>query len=491
MAALLKYESLKMYLGLDLGTSGVKAILIDDTQSTLAESSASLTVERPQPLWSEQDPLSWINACEKVIADIRTRMPKEFTALRGIGVSGQMHGATLLDGAGKPLRPAILWNDGRSHQECLELEEAADFRGIGGNIVMAGFTAPKLRWVEKHEPEVFEQIKQVLLPKDYVNFWLTGEYVSEMSDAAGTLWLDVKQRDWSDELLEATHLHREHMPRLVEGSQVAGNLRSELAQAWGVSNVVVAGGAGDNAATACGLGVVGAGDGFLSLGTSGVLFTVTDRFAKNTESAVHSFCHAVPGVWHQMGVILSATDALAWFAQITGKDSSQLAGLIAEKGSGPSPITFLPYLSGERTPHNAPNAAGSFHGLRREHDLSDMVQAIMEGVAFAFADCCEALADCKSLPTSVWVAGGGSQSSTWLKMISSVTGLELKVPESGVQGAALGAARLAITAANKVSEETILKTPIAKAIIEPDLNFQDAYACKYDEYKSAWRLQNR
>lgn len=470
------------YLGLDLGTSGVKALLTDDAQEPIAEGHASLSVQRPRPMWSEQDPGAWITACEAAIDQVRAKAPAELAALRGIGVSGQMHGATLLDENDAPLRPAILWNDGRAHAECAELEDRADFRGIGGNIVMAGFTAPKLRWVQKNEPDIFAATRKVLLPKDYVNLWLTGDHVSEMSDAAGTLWLDVARRDWSDALLFATDLARDHMPRLVEGSAHAGDLRPDLRAAWGVGSVAVAGGAGDNAATACGLGAVKPGDGFLSLGTSGVLFSVTDRFTTNTDNAVHSFCHAVPGIWHQMGVILCATDALAWFGEITGQPPAALSALV-EDVSAPSPITFLPYLSGERTPHNAPDAAGAFHGLRRDHGLPDMVQAIMEGVGYAFADCCAALQSASSLPKSVTVAGGGSQSDTWLQMIADITGLELQVPKSGAQGAALGAARLAMLARNDGAPEDVL----IAAEIDKTYAPNDALSSRYTKTLNAYR----
>lgn len=473
------------YLGLDLGTSGVKALLIGEGQTALAEGHAPLKVQRPHPMWSEQDPHSWITACESAIAQVRAAAPAEFAALRGIAVSGQMHGGTLLDADDRPLRPAILWNDGRAHAECAELEGLADFRGIGGNIVMAGFTAPKLRWVQKHEPEIFAQVRKVLLPKDYVGFWLTGEHVSEMSDAAGTLWLDVAKRDWSDELLAATDLTRDHMPRLVEGSARAGGLRADLAAKWGVSNVAVAGGAGDNAATAVGLGLVQPGEGFLSLGTSGVLFSVTDRFESNTESAVHSFCHAVPDTWHQMGVILSATDVLAWLGQITGQKPAALAGMVRGV-TQPSPITFLPYLSGERTPHNAPDATGAFHGLRRAHELPDMVQAVMEGVGFAFADCCRALEQCGSLPERVCVAGGGSQSEAWLQMIADITGLTLDVPESGAQGAALGAARLAILGSEDGGAAEVIRTPKISKSIAPNPALTDAYVESLEIFRAAW-----
>jgi xylulokinase len=471
------------FLGLDVGTSGVKALLIDDSQTTISEGHGLLSVERLHHMWSEQDPQSWITACEAAIDQVRAQAPTEFAALRGIGVSGQMHGATLLGANDAPLRPAILWNDGRAHAECGELEARADFRGIGGNIVMAGFTAPKLRWVQKNEPDIFERTRKVLLPKDYVNLWLTGEYVSEMSDAAGTLWLDIAGRDWSDALLSATDLTRNHMPRLVEGSTRAGDLRPELRRSWGVGAVTVAGGAGDNAATACGLGAVNAGDGFLSLGTSGVLFSVTDRFATNTERAVHSFCHAVPKTWHHMGVILSATDTLAWFGQITGQTPAALAGMVSDV-TAPSPITFLPYLSGERTPHNAPDATGSFQGLRRDHTLPDLVQAIMEGVGFAFADCCAALDAAGSRPQTVNVAGGGSQSETWLQMIANITGLVLTVPKSGSQGAALGAARLATLASDAGGARDVLTSARIDRTFEPDHTMTALYAERLEDYRS-------
>lgn len=473
------------YLGLDLGTSGVKALLIDEAQNSLAEGHVGLKVERPYPLWSEQDPASWITACDAAIEQVRAAAPHGFAALRGIAVSGQMHGAALLDAQDTPLRPAILWNDGRAHAECAELEARADFRGIGGNIVMAGFTAPKLRWVQKNEPEIFAKTRKVLLPKDFVNLWLTGEHVSEMSDAAGTLWLDVAKRDWSDELLAATDLSRDHMPRLVEGSARAGDLRPELAARWGVGSVAVGGGAGDNAATACGLGTVQPGQGFLSLGTSGVLFTVTDTFAANTDSAVHSFCHAVPDTWHQMGVILCATDALAWFGQITGQSPADLTRMV-QNVTAPSPITFLPYLSGERTPHNAPEAAGAFHGLRRDHTLPDMVQAVMEGVAFAFADCCTALDACGSLPKSVTVAGGGSQSGTWLQMLADITGLSLEVPGSGAQGAALGAARLAQLACGVGAAQDVLAPAQKARTFDPNPELRTVYMDSLQKYRDAW-----
>ena len=472
-----------MYLGLDLGTSGVKARLIDEAQVVVAEGSSSLIVERPNLGWSEQDPNSWIIACEAAIATIREHAPVAFSALRGIAVSGQMHGATLLDERDRPLRPAILWNDGRSAAECASLEARADFHGIGGNIVMAGFTAPKLEWVRKHEPVIFKKTAKVLLPKDYVGLWLTGRHMSEMSDAAGTLWLDVANRDWSEPLLRATGLSRDHMPDLVEGSEAAGQLRAELCSAWGVKNVTIAGGAGDNAATACGLGITKPGDAFVSLGTSGVLFTTSAQFASNTKGAVHSFCHAVPNTWHQMGVILSATDGLNWLADTVGQSPAKLATLVEDAPVAPSPITFLPYLSGERTPHNAPDASGAFLGLRRQHGLAEMTQAVFEGVAFAMNDCRRAIEGSGVSLNEAWVAGGGSQSKAWLNIVAAATGLTLKIPESGTQGAALGAARLAMAATGL---KDVFKSPEIEETIVPDATLLDAYSVRQKYYREAF-----
>lgn len=475
-----------MYLGLDLGTSGAKALLIDDAQTVIAEAKAPLTVQMPHPNWSEQDPDSWIAACETAILKIRETAPTQFAALRSIAVSGQMHGATLLDENDRPLRPAILWNDGRSILECVELEARADFRRIGGNIVMAGFTAPKLEWVRKNEPDLFSKVKKVLLPKDYVGLWLTGRHMSEMSDAAGTLWLDVANRRWSATLLDAGHLTTSQMPDLVEGSEQAGVLRADLASAWGVSNVSVAGGAGDNAATACGLGMTRPRDAFFSLGTSGVLFTAADHFAANIEGAVHSFCHAIPDTWHQMGVILSATDSLNWLSSIVRQSPKDLSALVPEYPNLPSPVTFLPYLSGERTPHNDPNASGSFIGLRRNHDLSDITQAVLEGVAFALKDCKLAINAAGIDFDHVWMAGGGSQSKAWLNIIASVTGLTLRLPKAGAQGAALGAARLAMMA---VGRQDVLKVPDMATQVVPDPSLSDAYAARFEAFQAAYELR--
>jgi len=314
-----------VYLGMDIGTSSVKAVLVNDAGAIVAAASRELALSHPAPLWSEQDPDAWVDAAIDAVDDLAATHPRETAQVRGIGLAGQMHGATMLGADGQPLRPAILWNDGRSHAECAELElRCPSLHAISGNLAMAGFTAPKLMWVARHEPDVFARVAHVLLPKAYVRYRLTGEMVEDMSDAAGTLWLDVGRRCWSETILEATGLGLHHMPRLVEGSQPSAVLSADFARRWGMApGVVVAGGAGDNAASAIGLGAIAPGDAFLSLGTSGVLFRVTERFAPAPRSAVHAFCHALPGLWHQMGVMLSAAASLGWLARILATASAR------------------------------------------------------------------------------------------------------------------------------------------------------------------------
>ncbi|RWF14535.1 MAG: xylulokinase, partial [Mesorhizobium sp.] len=329
-----------MYLGLDLGTSGVKALLIDAGQKVIGSGHGSLDVSRPHPGWSEQDPAHWLEACETAIAELKASHPKELATIKGIGLSGQMHGATLLDAGDKVLRPCILWNDTRSHVEAAALDADPRFRTLTGNIVFPGFTAPKLAWVKNNEPALFAQVAKVLLPKDYLRLWLTGEHISEMSDSAGTSWLEVGKRRWSSDLLTATSLDERQMPSLVEGTDQAGGLRGELASKWGIAaGIPVAGGAGDNAASACGMGTVGAGHAFVSLGTSGVLFAANASYLPNPESAVHTFCHALPDTWHQMGVILSATDSLNWLSEITGKSAGDLTGELGDTLRAPTGVT--------------------------------------------------------------------------------------------------------------------------------------------------------
>jgi len=476
-----------MYLGLDLGTSGLKALLIDAEQRVVASVTARLHLSRPRPGWCEQSPADWIRATQTALDELKQRHSAELAAVRGIGLSGQMHGATLLDAAGDVLRPCMLWNDTRSHRQASRLDADPRFRQVSGNIVFPGFTAPKLLWVRENESILFDRIARVLLPKDYLRHWLTGEMVSDLSDAAGTGWLDTGARRWSDELLAASGMRREQMPRLVEGTDVSANLRKSLAERWGMaSSVVVAGGAGDNAASAVGTGTVASGSAFVSLGTSGVLFAATDRFRPNPASAVHAFCHALPGTWHQMGVILSAASALDWYAALVGARVDELTAELGDELVAPGGVTFLPYLSGERTPHNDAAIRGVFAGLAHEHDRLVMTRAVLEGVAFALRDNLEALRAAGTELDSVVAVGGGSRSRYWLRVIASALNLAVQVPAEGDYGAAYGAARLGMIAAENTDPLAVCKPPAIAETIEPAVAQSDAFEQAYGRYRALY-----
>ncbi|HEV7433568.1 MAG TPA: xylulokinase [Pseudorhizobium sp.] len=476
-----------MYLGLDLGTSGVKAMLIDGDQQIVGSASGALDVSRPHPGWSEQDPAHWIRATEEAVAGLKQQHPEELAAVKGIGLSGHMHGATLIDSDDKVLRPCILWNDTRSYKEAAELDADPRFRAITGNIVFPGFTAPKLVWVKNNEPDIFAKVAKVLLPKDYLRLWLTGEHISEMSDSAGTSWLDTGARKWSAELLAATDLSESQMPSLVEGTEPGGTLRGELSSKWGMGEgVVVAGGAGDNAASACGMGTVAEGHAFVSLGTSGVLFAANGSYLPKAESAVHAFCHALPNTWHQMGVILSATDALNWHAHVTGKSAAELTGELGDELKAPTGVTFLPYLSGERTPHNDAQIRGAFIGLGHESSRAVLTQAVMEGVTFAIRDNLEALKSAGTSISRVTAIGGGSRSRYWLASIATALGAPVDIPADGDFGAAFGAARLGLIAATGADPLAVCSAPQTEATIEPVAALSGAYEDAYARYRAAY-----
>ena len=432
-----------MFIGIDLGTSGVKVVALNYDNTIVAIASCALGISNPHPLWSEQNPLDWWNATE--IALLQLKQTINFSKIEAIGLSGQMHGATLLDKQGKVLRPAILWNDGRSFEQCLQLEQAAKHsREITGNLMMPGFTAPKLKWVQQYEPEIFKQIAKVLLPKDYLRYRLSGDFASDMSDSAGTMWLDMNKRNWSNELLSATGLTQEQMPKLFEGNQITGYLSAELSHKWQIPQVPIVAGGGDNAAGAVGVGIIKPQQAMLSLGTSGVYFAVSDGFLANPDSAVHSFCHALPQTWHTMSVILSAASCITWVANLIKETDIQQVLLTTEQQHNPnSQVIFLPYLSGERTPHNDPNAKGVFWGMTSQTTPYDLVQAVLEGVAFALADGADALHTTGLKPEEITLIGGGAKSAYWRQMLADILGITLSYREGSDVGPALGAARLA------------------------------------------------
>ena len=431
-------------LGIDIGTSSVKVALVGEDDWVLASASRPLVVSRPQPGFSEQDPAQWWNAVVSCIDELKAGNSEALADTQAIGLSGQMHGATLLDKNGVVLRSCILWNDSRSAEQCERLTAAwPELHHVSGNLAMPGFTAPKLMWVREHEPQIFARVAKVLLPKAYVRLRLCGEYVEEMSDASGTLWLDVAQRDWSDAALAATGMRREQMPRLVEGTAVSGALSAEWVRRWGFKRApLIAGGAGDCAAGAVGVGAVNAGDAFVSLGTSGVLWATTAAFAPAPARAVHAFCHALPQTWHQMGVLLSAAASLSWWSGVTGVDEATLLSEI-EPSSGPSKCWFVPYLNGERTPHNDAAVRGGFVGLDSACIRADMTLAVLEGVAYAMRDAQQALASAGTTLTEADLIGGGARSPLWAQLMADVLNVPLhQVAESEI-GCALGAARLA------------------------------------------------
>ena len=474
-----------MFLGIDIGTSGVKAVVLDGHGSVVSQGVAALTVQRPHPLWSEQDPDDWWAATNAAVLAIDPAIRR---SVRGIGIAGQMHGATLLGADDRPLRPAILWNDGRSFAECTALEaEVPDLRAISGNIAMPGFTAPKLRWVRDHEPDVFAATRTVLLPKDYVRLLMTGEKASDLSDSAGTLWLDVARRDWSDTLLAACGLSVDQMPRLVEGSDVAGRLRTDIAEHWGISAVPVAGGGGDNAAGAAGVGVVSDGKALLSLGTSGVIFVANDRFKPNPARAVHAFCHCLPDMWHQMSVHLSAASCIDWVARLTG--TSGAAELFARaEAAGPAngPEIFLPYLSGERTPHNDAQVRGAFLQLDNDSGPDRLAQAVLEGVAFALADGLDVLREAGTDIAELAVIGGGARSRYWGQTLAAAMNVPLVYLQGGEVGPALGAARLAQLAVDGGTPAEVCVAPPVSHVIEPDAALADRLAPKQAAFRQAY-----
>ena len=474
------------YLGLDLGTSGLRALLVDESGKPLGSAEKSYAVSNPHPGWSEQNPADWVAALDTVMDELRSRFPA-FSELRGIGVAGHMHGATLMDAKGEVLRPCILWNDVRSEKEAAALDQTPGVRALSGNIVFPGFTAPKLLWVQTHEPEIFAKVDKVLLPAAFLNHHLTGTFVADMSDSAGTSWLDVGERCWSSDLLAAGGMAERQMPALVEGSEPAGPLRSDLRKRWGLKGeVIVAGGAGDNAAAAVGIGALQDGAGFVSLGTSGVVLVARDRYAPAPETAVHTFCHAIPDHWYQMGVMLSATDCLNWLSRIADKTPSDLTRALGERLCPPGDMTFYPYLSGERTPHNDSQIRGGFTGLNINSGTEALTRAVLEGVAFGLKDSLDALKSTGAQIDQLTAIGGGSASRYWLSLIATCLNVSLTVPEGSEFGAALGAARLGMLAAGAGTVSDIVTAPQARDVVEPIVGMSATFAEKHQAFRAGY-----
>ena len=478
-----------MFLGLDLGTSELKALLLSDTHEVIGTARAALSVQRPQPLWAEQHPADWWRAVDAVMQQLKHTHADALARVRGIGLSGQMHGAVLMDEAYEVLRPAILWNDGRSAAQCAKLHQAVPaLAAITGNLAMPGFTAPKLLWVREREPDVFARTCRVLLPKDWLRWQLTGEAVSDMSDAAGTLWLDTGRRDWSDEVLAACGLRRAHMPRLVEGSEVSAHLREDLCRRWGLpARVPLAGGAGDNAASAVGMGIVSAGEGFVSLGTSGVVFVAGKRFEPRPAQAVHAFCHALPGRWHQMSVMLSAASAITWAAARLGyADEAALLADAATLGASEQDDApfFLPYLNGERSPHNDPHARAAWCGLGASHGRAHLAWSVVEGVGLGLRDGLSTLGR-HDAARDLSLVGGGARSRWWGDLLSQQLGVRLHTHGHGELAGAIGAARLGWLAVGGALADVCVRPPSAR-VHEPDAAAHARLAQRHERWRALY-----
>ena len=419
--------------GIDVGTTAVKGVAIDEAGTVLARAEAGYSLATPRPGWVEQDPEDWWRAAESVLGQLRAQAGRP----AGLGLSGQMHGLVALDGADRILRPAILWNDQRTAAQCAEIEQTVGLERLlelTGNRALTGFTAPKLLWLREHEPEIWRQVRRVMLPKDYVRLRLCGTWATDVSDASGTLLLDVPARGWSRDVLEALELDPELVPEVLESPAVSGTTPD---------GIPVAAGAGDQAAGALGVGVVRPGPLSVVLGTSGVVFAACDRYVADRLGRLHAFCHAVPDTWHVMGVMLSAAGSLGW-ARDTLAPGSEFEPLLADLDRWPPGVeglTFLPYLAGERTPHADPDARGAFVGLGLRHDRAALIRAVLEGVAFGLRDCLDLIAGLGVPATAGRVSGGGARSDLWLAIVASV--LELPLERVAVaEGAAYGAALL-------------------------------------------------
>ena len=477
-----------MYLGIDLGTSGIKTLLMDENQTIVATAHAPLSVSRPHSGWSEQEPADWIAATAKTFDELAVNAPDALRNVKAIGLSGQMHGATMLDKDDAPLHPCILWNDTRSHREAAKLDQNRDFRNLTGNIVFPGFTAPKLVWMQNNKPDLFEQIKKILLPKDYLRLWLTGNHVSDYSDSAGTSWLDVGKRAWSDSLLSETGLSRDHMPALAESTEATGTLRQALVDRWGFSSdVIVAGGAGDNAASALATGIVTEGQAFISLGTSGVIYAATNSYRPLPESAVHTFCHSTTNHWCHMAVILAATDALNWYAKLVGSNAADLTSLLGkavpEAGNG----LFLPYLGGERTPYNDANIRGAFLGLAHQDDTQSLTHTLLQGVSYAFKDGIKALEMAGTKLDRLIAVGGGSASDYWLSLLATILDIQIDRPAEGDFGGAFGAARTALVADLNCAASELCTMPKIEKSFTPISALQPGYDASYARYRAAYQ----
>ncbi len=476
-----------MFLGIDIGTSAVKIVLISEDGKMIASSQEALTLQTPKQLWSEQDPEQWWQATLKAMNDLRHQSICEWENVKAIGLSGQMHGAVLLDENNEVIRPAILWNDGRSVQQCERLKsQMPDIAFLAGAVAMPGFTAPKLMWLKEHEVENFNKIRKILLPKDYIRFKLCGNFATDMCDAAGTFWLDEEMRDWSDALCTLSEIDESVLPALYEGHEITGYVHQRATNLLGLSkNVAVVAGGGDAGAGAVGIGAVTKGDCFMSLGTSGQLFVTTDSYKQNAKNALHSYAHCVPKHWFIMAAMLNGASPMQWFASNVNMDVKTILEQAEAVSKEATPL-FIPYLTGERTPHNDMDIRAGFYGLSNSTTIAHMMAAIVEAIAYSFCDARDAMQDVLSMPNEIIAIGGGAQSDFVLQTIADALSVTILRCSDTQSGPAYGAARLAAMGYLNLKLEQIAVKPKTEKAFTPNVRMQDYYQSRLMNYRKMY-----
>jgi xylulokinase len=477
-------------LGIDLGTSELKAILLDEHGTVLAHAGVRLTVSRPHSGWSEQQPEDWWQACLSVLDQLRLNQPVAYAAVRCIGLSGQMHGAVLLDAGNQVLYPAILWDDSRATEQAEALaRQYPDFAEVTGSLPMAGLTAPKLLWLQQHEPQVFSQISCVLSPKDYLRLRLSGERISDVSDAAGTLWLDEVRRDWYQPIVHATGLRLEQLPTVVESNTASTTLQAEAAQRLGLpAGLVIAGGGGDNPVSAVGIGAINAGDAFITLGTSAAIVAITDQVAGSPAHAVHSFCHALPQRWYTMGAMLAGASCLRWVTRLLGiADEQTLLQQVQASLPIDQPVAldnplFLPYLAGERTPHNDPLLRGGFMSLGHDCSPAMLGYAVLEGVGFGLLDAMNAVQAAGATVKTCALVGGGARSDYWAQLLANILDREIYTLQGSELSACIGAAKLGFLACGEGGDLLQAGLPVTARYL-PMAEQQPALQARYQKFR--------
>jgi len=478
-------------IGVDVGTTGAQAVAVDEEGRVVATASSEYPLLTPRPKWTEQDPARWWDGVRDVLSSATRDVEGAAHAVAGVGLTGQMHGSVFLDGAGEVIRPALLWNDQRTAKQCEEITEAVGERRlvqITGNPALTGFQAPKVLWLRDEEPDAFARVEHVLLPKDYIRYRLSGRFATDASDAAGTLFLDLEKRTWSGEVLDALGVPAGWLPEVFESPDAAGTLAAGVAAELGLpAGVPIAAGGGDNAAAAIGTGITRDGLMSSSIGTSGVLFAHADTPAIDPSGRIHAFCHAVPGKDCLLAVVLSAGGSLRWWRDVTGADYDTLVAEAEDTPAGAEGLVFLPYLTGERTPHMDPLASGVFLGMTARHTRGHMTRALMEGVLFALRDGLEIMRELGVHPKEIRATGGGATSDLWLRLQADVYGLpvhRLEIEEGAAYGAALLGHVAAGTFANVDEATSVVRT--RPEVTEPDPRTTETYDALHAVYRSVY-----